>query len=1002
MSSTNPQVTNSPPLSAQNKPSGGGSGSKNNSSSSSSTQSKPIDPSKIVRECIHKLGQIAIQTRIPNISQLNAANSTINTGGASTDIASSKLSTANKWFNLNTQDVSFLRNQIEQQLKQEGPDSPISIDFILSEGSNKILLERWSFHHVYNTSFPNTLPLTMSSADQAAMYRKMIVLVRNVFATIRLLPTQALFRLTQQLLSENSPKSASLPYNLEFSMRSGNSSSAALPFDQTPNHFPFNSIATNKGKLAVSVYYRPEIDFSFLPTANLPLLIQNSIQTALSSPVQPVASSSMPGDALVIITDYIKPDKKVSGIGLALDEKRRAEANNTGSYNNSNNGRRSSDELRRQSTPVGLLSYQQQQQQHPQLPPQSLPPQRNNAIEPTPPRSFSLISTAQSLLPAGFVSQHTVQPQHHYPHIAEREVDTSDNAGNKANQRGSSRDKDRQLSDHLRTGDSSNSSPSSHNFSNDFTPSTLSRPLSIPQRVSPALPGPNIAPHSYSNSITPNSSHSPEYSSSQRHSPALANTPPSFPHTPPHFLHENYTPQQQNLYDDDSSSASTAGNQPNNQQLHHSQSQPVGFHSRIRATSLPVEIPNALFSPDSAASNSPHSNQSNSGRRSLRKPLPGHYDQSKVSIPVNKSSRTNVMTTSFNNPNAGTPTNLGTIPRESTVPNFNFGRYSSSFNTPSAVPDINLDENSSNNNNNNNNAAQLPANWGRPFSSNSASRAIPIPAKSNNASTAGSQANSASNSMYGRTPPPFANSFGSSGTLLGLNKLVPTGSIGTGSPDNLSWFNPTNPLSNEIAQPQLRVLRNFGSPQIGSNSNKSPEFLPANNPSNLSPASTSPPSPFFTPLPTAAAHNHNPLGGLFDDGSDDADFSTVSMINDHTAILGQFLESIKAVPTLQIAIDESLLRQRQAESQSSLQPQTLAAPLKRSSQAQILNDFDKLMSLPTTQQAQVYTNNNSNHNPSNSSNNDITTSPPVRPIVNSSSRSPLLSTRSPPPILPAS
>src|SRR4051812_41453794 len=102
--------------------------SSSNPNSNLIVSSKPIDPGKIVRECIHKIGQIIVQTRIPNHNNINNTNIIDNPSSGTGSV--SKSQNVNKWFNLVMIDLSMVRNQIEQQLKLNGPDNPITIDCI--------------------------------------------------------------------------------------------------------------------------------------------------------------------------------------------------------------------------------------------------------------------------------------------------------------------------------------------------------------------------------------------------------------------------------------------------------------------------------------------------------------------------------------------------------------------------------------------------------------------------------------------------------------------------------------------------------------------------------------------------------------------------------------------------------------------------------------------------------------------------------------------------------
>ena len=119
--------------------------------------------------------------------------------------------TANKWFNLVTDDVTALKAQADEELRRS-PTASLHIDVMVSTFSppHRTLLERWTVAHGAaaiaatgggggSVGVSLASPAAFDSAATTSMHDRVAMLMRNLHARLRQLPTNTLVRATTQV-----------------------------------------------------------------------------------------------------------------------------------------------------------------------------------------------------------------------------------------------------------------------------------------------------------------------------------------------------------------------------------------------------------------------------------------------------------------------------------------------------------------------------------------------------------------------------------------------------------------------------------------------------------------------------------------------------------------------------------------------------------------------------------------------------------------------------------
>ncbi|KAI7856787.1 autophagy-related protein 13-domain-containing protein [Circinella umbellata] len=252
-------------------------------SSSSNTRNSKLE--HIIQNFYTKTAQIIVQARLDperhdNTNRRSSSSSSSFTIAGSSNSRSNK---PNKWFNIATQDVDFLREELKywralsiQSVNEEPP--PLMLDIVLdvsqlthgqilvladdrsrlnkidTNGVDTILLERWvlSLNH----------PLPDFPVDLPNLYKRSIVFFRALYSFVRLLPSYSLHRrlrnygqsnglnINYRLTSSPTYRSDEIP--LAQSILSGNGGI---------DEYDFSDVVTPLGTFKLHVEYRKNCDF---------------------------------------------------------------------------------------------------------------------------------------------------------------------------------------------------------------------------------------------------------------------------------------------------------------------------------------------------------------------------------------------------------------------------------------------------------------------------------------------------------------------------------------------------------------------------------------------------------------------------------------------------------------------------------------------------------------------------------------------------------------------
>jgi len=198
-------------------------------------QAKKEQLSQTLLESFHKIPQIVIQNRIALPPEMFSS-------------SGSKCT----WFNLVLPDVEHIRSQIDKEIAWGNYPTTLHIDVCLSAHSleKHILLERWK------------VGLKASNADSrvhdfATVYKKLLILMRQLMSLILILPSTRLVTATHSNMGD-------APFALYYQLYSY--SQEQKTFDSKSRDYSFRAIDTSLGRLHVMVLYRVDTDFEFART----------------------------------------------------------------------------------------------------------------------------------------------------------------------------------------------------------------------------------------------------------------------------------------------------------------------------------------------------------------------------------------------------------------------------------------------------------------------------------------------------------------------------------------------------------------------------------------------------------------------------------------------------------------------------------------------------------------------------------------------------------------
>ncbi|KAI9263756.1 autophagy-related protein 13-domain-containing protein [Sporodiniella umbellata] len=241
--------------------------------SASSTSTRDAKLEQIIQNFYTKTAQVIIQGRTTASSNKRAS---IRGYGSS----SKKL---NNWFNIGTEDIALLREELKYWRSLASTDQqvmPLTIDIYLdtSKISAKQTLSavddnlRWgcvdvnSVDHILIETWVLTLKSPFGyNVDLPNLYKRSIIFFRSLHSFVRLLPTYDLYRKIRKA-SESNP--LSIGYRLSSNPNAHYSSEIPLDSNILENdarkptsHHVFSDIVTPMGTFNLSVTYRRNCDF---------------------------------------------------------------------------------------------------------------------------------------------------------------------------------------------------------------------------------------------------------------------------------------------------------------------------------------------------------------------------------------------------------------------------------------------------------------------------------------------------------------------------------------------------------------------------------------------------------------------------------------------------------------------------------------------------------------------------------------------------------------------
>ncbi|KAI9266493.1 autophagy-related protein 13-domain-containing protein [Phascolomyces articulosus] len=253
-------------------------------STSSSFNTRNSKLEHIIQNFYTKAAQVVVQARLDgNTNRRSSSSNSVMAGNSS-----SRSNKPNKWFNIATLDVDFLREELKywralsiQSINEEPP--PLILDIVLDvsqlthgqilvladdrsrlnkidiNGVETILLERWvlSLNH----------PLPDFPVDLPNLYKRSIVFFRALYSFVRLLPSYSLHR---RLRNYGQSNGLTLNYRLTSSPTYRNDE---IPLDQSIlrgggeegggaiDEYDFSDVVTPLGTFKLHVEYRKNCDF---------------------------------------------------------------------------------------------------------------------------------------------------------------------------------------------------------------------------------------------------------------------------------------------------------------------------------------------------------------------------------------------------------------------------------------------------------------------------------------------------------------------------------------------------------------------------------------------------------------------------------------------------------------------------------------------------------------------------------------------------------------------
>ncbi|XP_078447805.1 autophagy-related protein 13 isoform X2 [Wolffia australiana] len=243
---------------------------------------------QIIRNFFMKVLHAVLDSRVPHLL----------TGSR---LGGDKARKRDRWFNLALGDSpSALENL---GFFHRSATDPLVLDVLLLRTDSDSVLERWIVQYTASSSSSSSSSPSSSSPDPAfykRAYKKCIILLRSVFAILRLLPAYKPFRM---LRAENLKNMKNCNFNLSYRV-----SSFAEPFSRAEegglSRHEFPAVETQFGRIAVSVVYRHDLSQFSLESSSLfpPTIIADYVGS-----LRAVPSSLPPGDGFVLPAAVSRP-----------------------------------------------------------------------------------------------------------------------------------------------------------------------------------------------------------------------------------------------------------------------------------------------------------------------------------------------------------------------------------------------------------------------------------------------------------------------------------------------------------------------------------------------------------------------------------------------------------------------------------------------------------------------------------------------------------------------
>lgn len=247
---------------------------------------------QIVSQFLLKSLHIVLDSRIPSLRP--ARDRSGNVSGIS------RVRKSDKWFSLQLGDRPaaldnlhfWHRNLMDPMiidiiLVREGSNSSSSMDNVYSTAavgtSVETVIERWVVQ--YESPRLMATPTGESSATYKKIYKKLIILLRSLYSTMRLLPGYRVFRQLSSLTQ-------SYDFNIIYKV-----SSFTEPFsraeEEVMKHYSFLPVEALSGRLCISVTYHQTLsDFNLEPlTAFPPTIITDYVGSPAADPLKAFPSS---------------------------------------------------------------------------------------------------------------------------------------------------------------------------------------------------------------------------------------------------------------------------------------------------------------------------------------------------------------------------------------------------------------------------------------------------------------------------------------------------------------------------------------------------------------------------------------------------------------------------------------------------------------------------------------------------------------------------------------